>query len=145
MAPGLDRKYFDILYERCRSALYVAFTCWNSESRKFHLLGISIFCESYLFLYGIFSSLVPQRMELYFRINFTSSNPEESSGNLIMSYDQFATTFSQSRKHHPWPELDAIISDIQSEGYTSVLDVGCGNGRFLEEWFKRSEEKQGLN
>lgn len=50
-----------------------------------------------------------------------------------MSYDSFATTFSNSRKNHPWPELDAIIEDMRKQGYTSVLDVGCGNGRFLEE------------
>ncbi len=50
-----------------------------------------------------------------------------------MSYDQFAQTFSKSRKNHPWPELDYIIADMQKHGYRSVLDVGCGNGRFLEE------------
>lgn len=49
------------------------------------------------------------------------------------SYDQFAETFSKSRQDHPWPELDYIISDIHEQGYTSVLDVGCGNGRFLEQ------------
>lgn len=49
------------------------------------------------------------------------------------SYDQFAETFSKSRQDHPWPELDSIISDICEQGYTSVLDVGCGNGRFLEQ------------
>ncbi len=49
------------------------------------------------------------------------------------SYDQFAETFSKSRKNLKWPELDYIISDIHEQGYTSVLDVGCGNGRFLEQ------------
>lgn len=53
-----------------------------------------------------------------------------------MSYDNFATTFSQSRKNHPWPELDYIIEDIRKQKYLSLLDVGCGNGRFLEEWKK---------
>ena len=53
-----------------------------------------------------------------------------------MSYDNFATTFSQSRKNHPWPELDYIIEDMKKQGVSSVLDVGCGNGRFLEEWGK---------
>ena len=51
-----------------------------------------------------------------------------------MSYDNFAHTFSQSRKNHPWPELDFIISDIRDHGYMSVLDVGCGNARFIQEW-----------
>ena len=51
----------------------------------------------------------------------------------MTNYDNFAHTFSKSRQDHPWPELDYIISDIYKQGYTSVLDVGCGNGRFLEQ------------
>ncbi len=51
-----------------------------------------------------------------------------------MSYDAYATTFSNSRKNLQWPELDHIIEDMQQCGYTSVLDIGCGNGRFLEAW-----------
>ena len=50
-----------------------------------------------------------------------------------MSYDNFAHTFSKSRKNHPWPEIDAIIGDIKKERFSSILDIGCGNGRFLEE------------
>ncbi len=48
-------------------------------------------------------------------------------------YDNFAKTFSESRHNHPWPELDAIIQDIKKHSFDSVLDIGCGNGRFLEE------------
>jgi SAM-dependent methyltransferase len=50
-----------------------------------------------------------------------------------MSYDAFATTFSNSRKNLHWPELEYIIADMKQQGYMSVLDVGCGNGRFLTE------------
>lgn len=50
-----------------------------------------------------------------------------------MSYDNFAETFSKSREHHPWPELDAIIADMKKGGFSNILDIGCGNGRFLEE------------
>lgn len=50
-----------------------------------------------------------------------------------MSYDAYATTFSNSRKNLKWPELDAIIEDMKQCGYTNVLDIGCGNGRFLEQ------------
>jgi SAM-dependent methyltransferase len=50
-----------------------------------------------------------------------------------MSYDAYATTFSNSRKNLQWPELDHIIEDMQQCGYTSVLDIGCGNGRFVEQ------------
>ncbi len=48
-----------------------------------------------------------------------------------MNYDSFATTFSDSRKKLFWPELDEILRDIQKNAYTSFLDIGCGNGRFL--------------
>lgn len=50
-----------------------------------------------------------------------------------MSYDQFAETFSKSRQNHPWPEIDVIIDDMIHRNIQSVLDIGCGNGRFLEE------------
>ena len=51
----------------------------------------------------------------------------------MVNYDAYATTFSNSRKNLKWPELDAIIEDMMRSGYTSVLDIGCGNGRFLEQ------------
>ncbi len=50
-----------------------------------------------------------------------------------MSYDAFATTFSNSRKNLHWPELKYIIVDMRTQWYTSIFDIGCGNGRFLEE------------
>lgn len=53
-----------------------------------------------------------------------------------MSYDNFATTFSNSRKNLHWPELEYIITDMKKQNSNSVLDIGCGNGRFLEEWIK---------
>ena len=55
----------------------------------------------------------------------------------MTNYDHFAETFSKSRKNLSWPELDYIISDIHDQGYTNLLDIGCGNGRFLEEMGKR--------
>ena len=55
-----------------------------------------------------------------------------------MDYDPFATTFSSSRQNHPWPELDAIIEDMRKRDTKSVLDIGCGNGRFLESYELRA-------
>ena len=60
-----------------------------------------------------------------------------------MSYDQFATTFSKSRHNHPWPELDSIIDDIKKQWYRNILDIGCGNGRFLEEGKNRGYTSEG--
>lgn len=51
-----------------------------------------------------------------------------------MSYDNFAETFSKSRIEHPWPELDYLIDIMCQKGSTSILDVGCGNGRFIEHY-----------
>jgi ubiquinone/menaquinone biosynthesis C-methylase UbiE len=50
-----------------------------------------------------------------------------------MSYDAFAETFSNSRKNLHWPELEYIIADMKVQNYSSILDIGCGNGRFLEQ------------
>lgn len=52
-------------------------------------------------------------------------------------YDSFASTFSDSRRSHPWPEIDQIIDDICTMGDIRILDVGCGNGRWLEECEKK--------
>jgi 2-polyprenyl-3-methyl-5-hydroxy-6-metoxy-1,4-benzoquinol methylase len=52
----------------------------------------------------------------------------------MTNYDNFAETFSKSRQNHPWPELDFILSDIERHGYMSILDIGCGNGRFIENY-----------
>jgi hypothetical protein len=60
-----------------------------------------------------------------------------------MSYDAFATTFSNSRKNLHWPELEYIIADMKQRGCTNVLDVGCGNGRFLD-WFGKSPSVRGV-
>ncbi len=50
-----------------------------------------------------------------------------------MSYDAFATTFSNSRKNLHWPELEYIIADMIQHTPNSILDIGCGNGRLLEQ------------
>ena len=52
-----------------------------------------------------------------------------------MSYDAFASTFSESRKNLRWGEIEYFMEYIERrfpERKISILDVGCGNGRFLE-------------
>ncbi len=62
----------------------------------------------------------------------------------MVNYDAYATTFSNSRKNLKWLELDAIIEDMKQCGYASVLDIGCGNGRFLEAWNYDKNSKMGF-
>jgi alkylated DNA repair protein alkB family protein 8 len=52
-------------------------------------------------------------------------------------YNDFAETFSGSRRNHPWKEIDVILDSIPDG--SSILDVGCGNGRFLEEAEKKGK------
>jgi hypothetical protein len=55
------------------------------------------------------------------------------------NYDAFASTFSKSRSHMRWPEIDILVTDMfrrfDASGIKTpprILDVGCGNGRLLE-------------
>ena len=60
----------------------------------------------------------------------------------MVSYDAFAKTFSNSRKNMKWAEIDAILEDIIHSWHTSILDIGCGNGRLLESLGGTSIRKQ---
>ena len=44
------------------------------------------------------------------------------------TYDEIASDFSQTR-NYIWPDLKPFLSKIKSK--SSILDVGCGNGRLL--------------
>ena len=51
-------------------------------------------------------------------------------------YDAFSETFSASRKGKKWREIDSILDSIgqvfSSNPNFSLLDIGCGSGRFYD-------------
>lgn len=46
------------------------------------------------------------------------------------NYQEIAASFDATRKKEIWPEIRKIASEVKEN--SSVLDVGCGNGRLLE-------------
>ena len=62
----------------------------------------------------------------------------------MTQYDAYAETFSNSRKNMHWPEMDVILNDIEKKWYSSLVDIGCGNGRFDTELRKKSQDVEYL-
>ncbi len=50
---------------------------------------------------------------------------------MSVDYNKFAKTFSKSRKNMKWEEIDYFISFLDSKIDISILDIWCGNWRFL--------------
>lgn len=59
----------------------------------------------------------------------------------MVDYNPFAKTFSKSRKHMKWAELDEIIADIKRQKLQTIVDIGCGNGRFVEQYLANVGEE----
>ncbi len=53
----------------------------------------------------------------------------------MTTYDNFAHTFSESRKNMKWEEIEYFLTKYAPFG--DVLDIGCGNGRLFWELKKQ--------
>ncbi|MBU0546816.1 MAG: methyltransferase domain-containing protein [Patescibacteria group bacterium] len=58
-------------------------------------------------------------------------------------YNLIASDFSRTREF-AWPEIDFLFEKLLEKGDV-VLDLGCGNGRWLESFKKREVEYFGLD
>jgi len=50
---------------------------------------------------------------------------------MVVDYNNFAETFSKSRKKMKWEEIDYFLSFLTNKDNIKILDVWCGNWRFL--------------
>lgn len=50
---------------------------------------------------------------------------------MSVDYNNFAKTFSNSRKKMKWEEIDYFLSFLEWEKNIKILDIWCGNWRFL--------------
>lgn len=51
----------------------------------------------------------------------------------MVDYNNFAKTFSKSRKNMKWLEMEYFMEKLDFSDTTKILDIGCWNGRFLWE------------
>lgn len=49
----------------------------------------------------------------------------------MVDYNNFAKTFSKSRKNMKWEEIDYFLSFLEWKENINILDIWCGNWRFL--------------
>lgn len=59
----------------------------------------------------------------------------------MVDYNNFAKTFSKSRKNMKWLEMEYFMDQLVFSDDTKILDIGCGNGRFLWELISIFPEK----
>lgn len=51
----------------------------------------------------------------------------------MVDYNNFAKTFSKSRKNMKWLEMEYFMNNLNVSDTTKILDIWCGSGRFLWE------------
>ncbi len=49
----------------------------------------------------------------------------------MVDYNNFAKTFSQSRKNMKWEEIEYFLEKVLFSKESKILDIWCGNWRFL--------------
>lgn len=59
------------------------------------------------------------------------------------NYREIAAQFDITRKKYIWPELERVLTNLH-EG-DSVLDVGCGNGRLIENLVNKQVSYLGID
>lgn len=51
----------------------------------------------------------------------------------MLDYNNFAKTFSTSRKWMKWQEIEYFLSILPCKNHYDILDIGCWNGRLIEQ------------
>ena len=59
------------------------------------------------------------------------------------NYREIAAAFDVTRKKYIWPELEKVLSSLKDND--SLLDVGCGNGRLVENLKNRQIDYLGVD
>lgn len=70
---------------------------------------------------------------------------QKSKYHTMAQYDDFAQTFSTSRQHMRWPEIDYLLGKLDFSSDLRILDAWCGNGRLLDHLGEQKLEYVGID